>query len=86
MVSHPPVRVYGTALRRRNFAQFLQVAHAINAVEDARLAMATALPDMLRDMGEVEAGLASHGCARVVTYQARCLALVASVRGCSPCM
>jgi hypothetical protein len=71
--------VHGAAFAQCYLAQFMQVTYVVNVVEEARLAIVTALHDMLRDLGEVESRLASHGCVRVVTCQACRLTPKASV-------
>ncbi len=60
MVVHQRVAVEQAAGVAQHLVQELQVAPPVLFVQEARLSIAAALDDVLRNIGQVESGLAGH--------------------------
>ena len=60
VVGHQHVGMHAAVLPAGDVAQVLEVADAVDVCEEAGLAVVAALDDVLRDSGQVDAGLAGH--------------------------
>ena len=61
MVVHQHVGVQPAVAGQQGFTQQLAIAGAVLVVQEARQAVVAALHDVLRDAGEVDAGVSGHG-------------------------
>jgi hypothetical protein len=60
-VNLTPFLLYGAAVSGCGIAQFVEVAPAVDGREEAGAAIVAALHEVLRQAGQVDAGLSWHG-------------------------
>jgi len=64
-VGHQHIGMYGAAVSGSGIAQFVEVARAVDGREEAGAAIVAALHEVLRQAGQVDAGLSWHGVGRL---------------------
>lgn len=60
MIGHQHISMDGTIFAQTDLPQLVQIADAVNILEEARQTIITALHDMLRHLGKIESRLARH--------------------------